>query len=1183
MASVGDQTPKREWLLHLFDFFPKRLIFPQYSGNLKISRHLNQKTSKMGKAMKSVKRIVLSKPVVICIGLLVFYTLAGFFLAPFLVRYYVPKFVGEKLQKRAAIGDVRINPFIYTFEVNDFRMDEPGGQPIVGFKRLFVDFELKSVFNRAWTFQEVALEGPLVKAVIDPDGSVNLAHLVPAGPPSQAPAKPGSSSRLIVQHFVIDQGQISITDGGQSQPATIEFKPMRLEVNNLTTLPDQEGSETFTAATTDGETMRWSGSISLNPVRSRGKLAFENFQNATLWKFARDALNLESPAGRLTATADYEVELSGSETQIAFSNVTLTLAGLALKLQGADAPLLELPDAQITGARVDVAKQDLEAGKVSVKGGHARLVVDQSGQLNVQRVVRSSVKPAASSGQAAPTASGKPWKVKLNNFDFSGFALDYDDTSRTPGLRAGIGSIKVGLKAEAEAGVGQPKVLVSNIAVDVSDFRAGFSDSSEQSAQIQRLALEGGAYDLAANTLTLGKVAVEGGALDVRRFTDGSINLALLFAPPQKGAVAKEAQEVAAEGRSFQFLSKTISITGLKTSFSDLSVRPDSPVISLEDLSALLNDVDGKSPMKFELSLKVREGGQIKAAGTVNPSTPSVESDIQVTNFGLTPFQPYLDRLVALTLKSGSVSTRGNLRYGTKEGGAKIAYQGAFRLDNVRLVEPGESETLLGWKALQADQMKLLLEPNRLETGEVKLAQLTTKFIIHEDRTLNLVKVIKTGSNAKSTPQPPPETVAGAADSFPVLVRRIVLTEGEVDFADLSLKPQFGTRIHNLRGVVAGISTVRGARAQVRLNGQVDEYGTAKIDGELNPSDPKAFTDISAVFRNVEMTRLTPYSARFAGRKIDSGKLSVDLKYLVRNAELTGANQIVVERLILGEKIPSPDAVDLPLDLAIALLEDSNGVIEIGLPVKGDLNSPEFSYGQLIWKAIGNLIGKIVTSPFRALAALLPGGGEETLNAVAFGRGRSEVPPPEKEKLAKLADALKKRPHLRLLVQGGYNPEIDLPAMRRASLRRALALRQGQKLEPGEDPGPVDYGGPETEKALEGIFTERFGADALKVVKADMKAAEDKSKKDAAAEGKTPTPESGDPGQLSKILFARLVDAEPVGDSDLAKLADARAKAIVSELTVAGQIPAERVQVNPSTAMEKGDAATAALTLEPMG
>ena len=328
----------------------------------------------------------------------------------------------------------------------------------------------------------------------------------------------------------------------------------------------------------------------------------------------------------------------------------------------------------------------------------------------------------------------------------------------------------------------------------------------------------------------------------------------------------------------------------------------------------------------------------------------------------------------------------------------------------------------------------------------------------------------------------------------------MLVSDGKVDFADLSLITPFGTKIHELKGVVAGVSSVKNARAQIKLDGRVDDYGTANVDGELNTSDPKAFTNISVVFRNVEMSRLTPYSGKFAGRKIDSGKLSVDLKYKIDKSQLAGDNKLVVERLTLGEKVQSPEAVDLPLDLAIALLEDSSGVIDLGLPVSGNLDSPEFSYGALIWKALTNLLTKIVTSPFRALGALLPGGGDDdAFSSVAFAAGRPDVPPPEKEKLAKLAGALQKRPQLKLSLQGRYNPVTDRAELQSAAVRRTLAARLGQKPDPAEDPGPVDFSSPETGKALEAMFSERFGADALKTLKAEQKAAFEKAKKDAAA------------------------------------------------------------------------------------
>ena len=1134
--------------------------------------------------MNRLVRILRSKPVIISASVIVAYTLAGFFLAPYLVRHYVPKIVQEQLKKQAVIGEVRFNPYVFTFEVNDFRMDEPDGQPIVGFKRFFVDFELKSLFKWAWTFRQVSLEGPQVNAVIAKDGALNLAGLAP---PSEEPPKPPEKDqappRLLIEDISIDEGQIDFTDRRPSKPASITLRPLQVQIKNLTTLPGQERPDSITATLGDGGTLRWNGEISLNPVATKGTLAIENVQTATAWKFLRDAVTLEQPAGKISITADYNVDLSGAEPQVTLGKLAVAITGLALKLEGAETPFFELPDARLTGGRLDLATQQVEFEKLAVAGGRARIRVDESGTLNLERIVRDTKQPAPAPAASATAGPAKPWKLNLAAFDLSGFAADYQDHSRTPGLKAGVAEIKTALKARVEAGE-QTQVVVNDIGVNLSGFRAALSGDSEPGLQIQRIGLAGGAYDLKPNFFSVEKVSVEGGAVDLKRLPDGAINIVQLFAPPQKGAIAREKEEAAAEGRPFQFLAKAVTLSGFQVKFSDLTVKPDAPIINLEEMAVSLANVDGKSPMTFDASLKVREGGQIKAGGTVDPSGPTVESEVQVAELGLAAFQPYVSQAATIDLKSGTLSTRGKMRHGIKAAGAQTAYQGGFKLDNLRITESAGKETLVGWKSVQTDQLTVQLEPNRLEIGDLKVVQPSGKFIIEKDRSINVVKVIKSDPNAKKAEAPEKASPAAGDDAFPYRVRRILVSEGKVDFADLSLITPFGTKIHELKGVVAGVSSVKNARAQIKLDGRVDDYGTANIDGELNTSDPKAFTNINVVFRNVEMSRLTPYSGKFAGRKIDSGKLSVDLKYKINKSQLAGDNKLVVQRLTLGEKVKSPEAVDLPLDLAIALLEDSNGVIDLGLPVSGDLDSPEFSYGALIWKAVVNLLTKIVTSPFRALGALLPGGGgEDAFNSVAFEAGRPDVPPPEKEKLATLAGALQKRPQLKLSVQGRYNPETDRTELKSAGVRRALAARLGQKLDPAEDPGPVDFSSPETGKALEAMFSERFGADALKALKAEQKAAFEKAKKDAAAaktSGGTPAVVEEDPGQLAKNLFGRLAEAEPADDAALAKLADARAQAIVAELSAAGQIPADRIEVKPSAADDKKDSVSAALNLE---
>jgi hypothetical protein len=735
-------------------------------------------------------------------------------------------------------------------------------------------------------------------------------------------------------------------------------------------------------------------------------------------------------------------------------------------------------------------------------------------------------------------------------------------------LTAAIGSVGVRLKADAEASAGPARLKVADIAVALKGLKAGFSGTAATPLAIESVGLEGGAYDLGANALTLSRLAVAGGTVDLRREAEGALNLTLLFAPPRTGAIARERDAAAAEGRAFQFLAKEVSVSGLRASVSDVEVKPDGPLVNVTDVAITLNDVDGKSPMRFDAALALAEGGRIRASGTVAPEAPSVEAQVEVAGLALPPFQPYVDRALAAALTSGAFSVKGTLRHGVGSSGPQTAFQGGFSIDDLRLVETGKKDTLVGWKSVQTDQLALELEPNRLEIGDLKLVRPAGKFIIEKDQSINLARIVKTDSAVKKDAAPAKPGAPGT-DPFPYRVRRVLVSGGEVDFADLSLITPFGTRIHELKGVVAGVSSTRNARAQVKLDGRVDAYGTAKVDGELNSSDPKAFTNIGLAFRNVEMSRLSPYSGQFAGRKIDSGKLTVDLKYRVERSKLKGDNRLVVERMKLGDKVKSPEAVDLPLDLAVALLSDSNGVIDLGLPVSGDLDSPEFSYGALIWKALVNILTKVVTSPFRALGGLLPGGGEEGFDAIAFDAGRPELPAPEREKLAQLAGALQKRPQLKLKVQGRWQPVADRAELQSAAVRRALAAQMKRPPEAADE--PVDFGSSQVAKAIEALFVQRQGADALKALKSE-EAARAKAAKDTAA--KTPgaaPPADEDPGRFLKDLLDRIERAEPVDDPALVRLADARAQAVVTELQSVGQVAAERLSTTPSAAVENAD------------
>jgi hypothetical protein len=301
----------------------------------------------------------------------------------------------------------------------------------------------------------------------------------------------------------------------------------------------------------------------------------------------------------------------------------------------------------------------------------------------------------------------------------------------------------------------------------------------------------------------------------------------------------------------------------------------------------------------------------------------------------------------------------------------------------------------------------------------------------------------------------------------------------------------------------------------------------------------------------------------------------MDLEYKIKARQLEGNNRIVMDRMTLGERVEGPDIKHLPLELAVALLKDSDGKIDLGLPVSGSLDNPQFSFGGIIWKAITNVIGKIVTAPFRALGALLGISGDK-LEKVAFDPGEAALLPPEREKLKSLSQALAKRPGLALTVRPAYDPEADRTALMELRLRRAVAIQMGQKLQPDENPGPVPMHQPKVQQALEALYAKRFGAEVLATLQAKYRQANPEQKTETGVgklfshltdlfKTKPPPLTQEELAQLKgadlyALLYQRLLAGETVGDDRLVDLAARRGQAIVDALTAAG-VAGDRLQV----------------------
>jgi len=351
----------------------------------------------------------------------------------------------------------------------------------------------------------------------------------------------------------------------------------------------------------------------------------------------------------------------------------------------------------------------------------------------------------------------------------------------------------------------------------------------------------------------------------------------------------------------------------------------------------------------------------------------------------------------------------------------------------------------------------------------------------------------------------------------------LTLHNSSATFSDLSLPLPFKTYIHDLEGSVVGISTTKDTITYVNLGGGVDQYGLAKIGGQLNTKAPKDATDLKLKFENLELKQYTPYSLQFLGYKIADGKLYLDLGYKIDQGKLNGQNRVVIKQIELGAE--KEGGSPWPMRLVVALLEDSDGIIDIDLPVEGDVNKPDFKYGTVVWQVIKNILTKAITSPFRLIGSML-GIDADKLSAIEFDPGSTMILPPEKQKLDQVVTILTKRPKLSLKIYGGADAVDDIHALKGQKLLAEVMKRYKT--------AKIDSLQSITMDIVEDLADEKIDGKELKILKTSM-------------EEKYPD-ESAFTKHYFSALIEKLITLQVVTPEEISRLGQERSAAIAAYL-----------------------------------
>ncbi len=745
-----------------------------------------------------------------------------------------------------------------------------------------------------------------------------------------------------------------------------------------------------------------------------------------------------------------------------------------------------------------------------------------------------------STGTTKPFAETREtlFDIKLSDIDlpyyfaYSPVELGFNLASATADLELNLSYIQYTEKSPSLALDGN--VTVSNILFN--------EKGGKRLIELPLLKVDIAPSELLLLDMNIKNVLIDSPVIDAEINRKGTLNLlALVPEMPEKAEPPPTKKETES---AFTLDIVQVEVKNGKVNFKDFTTKaPFKKTIAPIDIkvSSLSTSPYRDAGLVFTFRNKARESVKVDGRFSINPVAADLSLDVDKINLAL--LQPYISESLKLLVKRGYGGVKGRVRLSAaEETGFSSTFNGGVTLSRFWAVDNTNFNDFLKIKTLAVKKLDFTFSPasTSIVIKEILLSDFYTRLIIAKDGNFNVSEIAATGGagQAEEAPEgakPAEETTEKASKRPDITIAKVTLKNGSVNFSDKLVGAGYSTDLLDINGIVSSLSSRADKRADLALTAKLDKYAPLDISGKVNPLSEDIFLDITVDFKNFELSTLSPYSAKYIARNISKGKLFMELKYFIEDRELKSENNLLIDQITLGERVESKDATSLPVGLAISLLKNRAGEIDLKIPVSGSLDDPKFSVGPIVVKMIVNILVKAATSPFALLGALV-GGGEE-LSYVEFEAGSPVILEARSKKLDNLVTALYDRPGLKLEIEGYADIPADTESIRHYRFERKVKeekFKKAVRKTPGITVDEVTFEDKEYKKYLWRAYKK-------------MKFEKPKSKI-----GLTKKLE---PEEMKSLMLANIT----VTEEDLRELVSARSQAVKEYIIGSGKVEEERV------------------------
>ena len=949
---------------------------------------------------------------------LAIYTTIGFKVVPDIIKDQLVKNLDENLTLKTTIEKVEFNPFSLNTKIHNFKLGDEK-ETVISFEMLNANIAfLRSIFELHASIEEVQLKKLFVNVVQEKDGSINLSKLLkPSDTKVEEKSKDTSSSdiKFLVSKILLQNTNINFTKKNENKPYKLAIKDLNYSLYDLGTYKDALSSNDLNLKINEHTNLNITGAFKLQPFNMYGKAKISDLRVKEFTDYENQLFNFDiSENANINLNFDYNIDLK-DKTDVKLTSTLFELNNIALNQN--KNTIAKLDKLNIQKFLFDLSSQKIELDSTDINKLTINMIQDKDG-INFANLINSSNEAKTEVKAEEKSNDSKPWLISLKNTKLNASDFVFDDR---------INSLLVQTK-NFNTNMNNLNINGSDINLDsiaLINPKISFNDNKNA------LAINTKNTNIKVNDLNIKNSIVSIKNIDIK---DDNINL----------DENKSKMNISIDKTNL--LVNSLKINGSKIDISNSKLKTSK--INFKDLNTKLNINTTNSNLdvntlningsKIDISAINLNAPLIALDDSVNKMNIDIKNSIvDLKSFGLNnsdiliktiklskPNITLVDKTNNISLKTNDLEILANSLSQKKD---------TLSLGSLRILEPNVEflNTQDGTKILA----------NNLDLSVTKLSN-SSKGIKVDRAALNkpVISVIlpKQNNSKKETSVAKKENNKNDDSSKTKLdIGPLKIINATLNFEDKNLPVPFKTTVTKLNGKVSEFKNTISSSTKLELDGIVDKYGTTKITGIVNPSSIKILTDINMIFKNIAMQNFTPYTAKFIGRELDSGKLDLDLKYNIEKSNLEAKNSVTINKLKLGEKVQSPDAVSLPLELAIALLEDSSGVIDLNLPISGNIDDPQFSIAPIVFKAFVNLITKAITSPFSLLGSIF-GFDENEIKNINFEFGEDKVTPIQKETLDKISKILTKRPNLALKLIPSYDEQKDLEALQKVSFEKII-------------------------------------------------------------------------------------------------------------------------------------------------